>query len=66
MKENSEHISTGLLTDKVARRLVLAYRVYPDYVARTLDERIDKSGMLLGWLRELSMELPEDLSDNSD
>lgn len=44
------------LMDKIATRLVEAYRHRPCEVAAALDEIIDRSGNLLGWVRELDAE----------
>jgi hypothetical protein len=44
----------GELNAKIVARLVRAYRVHPVEVATACDEQIDRSGNLLGWLREVT------------
>ena len=39
---------------KIVDRLVAAYRNNPARVAAAMDESIDQSGNLLGWVRDLS------------
>jgi len=40
--------------DNVVDRLTEAYKLHPVEVAKACDEAIDRSGNLLGWLRELA------------
>jgi hypothetical protein len=45
-----------LLPQKIVDRLVLAYKDRPLEVAKACDEVIDRSGNLLGWVREAAVD----------
>jgi hypothetical protein len=42
------------LVGAIAARIVECYRLRPSEVAKALDEAVDHSGNLLGWVRDLS------------
>lgn len=44
---------------QIADRMTLVYRAHPAEIAETCDEQIDRSGNLLGWLRDYSRINPE-------
>ena len=39
----------------IIKRLIEVYKKNPDVIAKALDEEIDRSGNLLGWVREISI-----------
>lgn len=50
--------SQAAVEAKISQRLAEAYLRDPGKIARLCDEEIDRSGNLLGWLREAASSLP--------
>jgi hypothetical protein len=55
-------VGSNELAVKIADRLAARYRAVPAAIAEACDETLDRSGNLLGWLRDYARLTSEDQS----